>query len=96
MNEQDNVTNEAVNDNTGMISQSIAVEDGNPYMCKPYKSIGQKVGMFAVPCFLGLIYLTIVIFMIVMFYRLVKATEKIAAKLESGITVKNENTETSI
>ena len=91
MNEQDNID---------LASQSITVEDGSPHVCKaPSQPMLHKMDMFAGPagpCFITLIYLAVVIFMIVLFYRLVRATEKIAAKLESGITVKKENTETTI
>ena len=74
--------------------QPMTVEDGSPSIFKPQESVMHRAGMFAFPCFIGLIYLVVVIFMIVMFYRLVRATEKIASKLESGITVNKENSDT--
>ncbi len=55
-----------------------------------------KIGMFAGPCILGAIYLAVIIFLIVLFYRLVRATEKIASKLEGGITVKKEELDNTL
>jgi len=45
---------------------------------------------------LAIIYLAVIVFVLVMIYRLVRATEKIAAKLENGITVNKEDTDTNI
>lgn len=72
-------------------AEAVTVQDGSPYTCFPKQSPVQKIGMFAFPCLIGVIYLAIVVFMIVMFYRLVRATEKIASKLENGITIKKED-----
>ena len=82
----------------GTEMQPMTVEDGSPYACFPQESAMHKVGMFALPCFIGLIYLAVVIFMIVMFYRLVRAvervagtTERIADKIEYCVPPKQDN-----
>ena len=62
-------------------------EEGSISLHRPMM---HKVGMLAMPCFFGAIYLAVAIFMIVLFYRLVRATEKIASRLEGGITIKKE------
>ncbi len=43
---------------------------------------------------LGLISAAIYVFFIVMFYRLVRAAEKIADNIEKGIPIRKENTTT--
>jgi len=98
MGEQEAVITEEVSSETAdATAQCVTVENGSPHIFKPPRQpMMQKVGMFAVPCFMGLIYLVVVIFMIVMFYRLVRATEKIASKLEGGITVKKEESDNTI
>ena len=81
----------------GTEMQSVTVEDGSPYTCEVSRQpMMQKVGMFAFPCIIGLIYLAVAIFVIVMLYRLVRATEKIASKLEGGITVRKEEPDNTI
>ena len=86
-----------VEEPAGTEMQSVTVEDGSPYTCEvPRQPMMQKVGMFAFPCIIGLIYLAVAIFVIVMLYRLVRATEKIASKLEGGITVKKEESDNTI
>ena len=73
------------------------VENGSPYACEaPRQPIFKTVGMYAFPCIIGLIYLAVAIFVIVMLYRLVRATEKIASRLEGGITVKKEESDNTI
>jgi hypothetical protein len=72
------------------------VENGSPYECFPQQTAMQKIGMFAGPCIFGAIYLAVAIFLIVLFYRLVRATENIASKLEGGITVNKEESNNTI
>ena len=78
--------------------QPMTVEDGSPYECFPQESLMGKVGMYAAPCIFGAIYLAIVIFLIVLFYRLVRAvekvagtTERIADKIEYCVSPKQDN-----
>ena len=51
--------------------QSVTVEDGSPYTCDevPRQPMMQKVGMFAFPCIIGLIYLAVAVFVIVMLQK---------------------------
>jgi uncharacterized membrane protein len=57
---------------------------------RPYESFASKAGVVILPCIFLVIWLTVVIFLIVMFYRLVRAVEKIAAKIETGVLVKQQ------
>ena len=79
------------NPETSQSEQAATCDEGSVIYRQP---ITHKVGMLAAPCFFGVIYLAVAIFMIVLFYRLVRATEKIASKLEGGISVKKEDSNT--
>jgi uncharacterized membrane protein len=59
--------------------------------CRPYEGFVSKAGVVILPCIFLVIWLTVVIFLIVMFYRLVRAVEKIAAKIETGVPVKKQD-----
>jgi uncharacterized membrane protein len=65
-----------------------AITEGRPQ----YENFAAKAGMMIFPCIFIVIWLTVVIFILVMFYRLVRAVEKIAAKIETGIPVKQQDT----
>jgi len=94
MNEDQDVI---IEDHVAEEIQATTVEDGSPYPCEaPRQPIFKTVGMYAFPCIGGLIYLAVAIFVIVMLYRLVRATEKIASRLEGGITVKKEESDNTI
>ena len=83
MGEQEAIVAEDVSSGTAdAATQCATVEDGSPYECFPQQSVMHRVGMFAGPCIFGAIYLAVIIFVIVMFYRLVRATEKIAGTTE--------------
>lgn len=75
-------------------AQSTTVQDSSPSESFANEIAIQKFGAFAVPCIIGFLYVAFIIFLVVLFYRLVRATERIAAKLESGITVNKENKDT--
>jgi hypothetical protein len=78
--------------------QVATVEDGSPYKSFPQESVMHRIGMFAGPFIFGAIYLAVVIFLIVLFYRLVRAveglantTERIADKIEYCYPPKQNN-----
>ena len=75
------------------MAQAVTVENGSPYLAKPHESVFQKLSMIVFPCFIFAIYVFILVYFFVLFRRLVRASEKIAAKLEGGITLKQENPE---
>ena len=77
----------------GTEMQTVTVEDGSPYAQRSQESTLHKIGTMGIPCFVIVIYFAVVVFLIVMFCRLVLATEKIATRLEKGISVKKENSD---
>ena len=50
----------------------------------------ERMGMVILPCIFLFIWLTVIIFIVVMVLRLVRAVEKVADAMEKGVPVKKQ------
>lgn len=90
MNGNTMVVTESESQNGG--TESYTVQPDWQFKCTPQKHNGlYKVGQFALPCFLIVLYIALLAFMLIMTYRFVRAVEKIAKKFEAGITINKNN-----
>ena len=76
------------NDEATSNTAAYTVQDSSPVACRP--PIGGRA-IFMFPFIVMIIWLTIFAFFIVMAWKFVKAHERIATKLEDGITIKKDN-----